>query len=176
MKIRIGLLIGAVAATCSIVGIALATPIVGLLFGNILAFGTIDTEVVARARVALPAVAGDTESESEDGWSAKLITTGPSNFIVQDVSYVPGGHTGWHSHPGILLTTVTEGSIEWYNSKCQRQVYNVGDSLTENNEPHFVRNVGSLNARFMVTYVIAKGQPRRIDRPAPACAAPLGLN
>jgi quercetin dioxygenase-like cupin family protein len=103
------------------------------------------------------------------------VTTGPSNFIAQDVSYLFGGHTGWHSHPGILLITVTEGSIEWYNSQCQKTVYNVGDSLTENTEVHFFRNVGSANARVMVTYVLAKGQPRRIDQAAPACAAGLAL-
>jgi quercetin dioxygenase-like cupin family protein len=172
MNNRTRLLVGAVAAACSIVGIALATPIVGLNFKTILASGTINTEVSQHVLVELPATA---TVKHEDDWSAKLITTGPSNFVVQDVSYFPGGHTGWHSHPGILLSTVTEGSIEWYNSNCERAVYNVGDSLTESTEPHYVRNVGSVNARFMVTYVIANGQPLRIDQPAPACAAALGL-
>lgn len=107
---------------------------------------------------------------------AKLITTGPTSFTVQDVSYFPGGHTGWHSHPGILLVTVTEGSIQWYNSNCEGTVYNVGDSFTETTETHYFRNVGSINARIMVTYVLAPGQPRRIDQPAPTCAAALGLD
>jgi hypothetical protein len=39
----------------------------------------------------------------------------------------------------------------------------------------YVRNVETVNAHFMVTYLIAKGQPRRIDQPAPTCAAALGL-
>ena len=173
MNIRTRVLIGAVVITC-IVGIALATPIVGLNFANILASGTSNREISQHVRVALPPVVG--QEQEDDEWSAKLVTSGPSNFIVQDVSYFPGGHTGWHSHPGILLVSVTEGSIEWYNANCERTVYNVGDSLTENTQPHFVRNVGSVNARFMVTYVLAKGQPRRIDQPAPACAAALGLD
>src|SRR5260370_465175 len=49
------------------------------------------------------------------------------------------------------------------------------DSLTENTQPHFFRNVGSVNARISVAYVIAKGQPRRIDQPAPPCSMALGL-
>ena len=175
MTIRTRLLIGAVVLTCSIAGIAFATPIVGLKFANILAFGISDTEVMERARVKLPEAVATTEKEQEDEWTAKFITSGPSNFIVQDVSYNPGGHTGWHSHPGILLITVTEGSIEWYNANCEKHVYNAGDSLTENTSLHFFRNVGSVNARVMVTYVLAKGQPRRIDEPAPACSATLGL-
>jgi quercetin dioxygenase-like cupin family protein len=173
MNIRTRLLIGAVVITC-IVGIALATPIVGLNFANILASGTSHTEISQHVRVALPPVVG--QEQEEDEWNAKFVTSGPSNFIVQDVSYFPGGHTGWHSHPGILLVSVTEGSIEWYNANCERTVYNVGDSLTESTATHFVRNVGSVNARFMVTYVLAKGQPRRIDQPAPTCAAALGLD
>jgi quercetin dioxygenase-like cupin family protein len=173
MNIRNRLLIGAVAITC-IAGIAIATPIVGLNFANILASGTSNTEISQHVRVTLPPVVG--QEQEDDEWSAKLVTSGPSNFIVQDVSYFPGGHTGWHSHPGILLVSVTEGSIEWYNANCERTVYNVGDSLTESTATHFVRNVGSVNARFMVTYVLAKGQPRRIDQPAPACAAALGLD
>ena len=170
MKTGTRLLFGAVVATCTLVGIALATPRVGILFTN-LAVGATDAELLPRARVQLPAVPGQ-----EDEWSAKLLTTGPSNFIVQDVTILPGGHTGWHSHPGILLSSVMEGSIEWYNSKCEKQVYNAGDSLTETTETHFVNNPAAVNARFMVTYIIAKGQASRIDQPAPACAAALGLN
>jgi quercetin dioxygenase-like cupin family protein len=167
-------LIAAVVITCGIVGVAIATPIVGLVFGNILASGTIGKELLVRARVKLPPVVGATTTEN-DQWNGMLITDGPTDFIVQDVSYAPGGYTGWHSHPGLLLVSVTEGSIEWYNSKCERTVYNVGDSFTENTRTHFVRNVGSVNGRFMVTYVLAQGQPRRIDQDAPACAADLGL-
>ena len=62
------------------------------------------------------------------------------------------------------------------DSRCRKHVYNAGDSLTESTQTHYVRNVDTVNnAHFMVTYVIAHGQPRRIDQPAPACAAALGL-
>jgi quercetin dioxygenase-like cupin family protein len=173
MSIRSRLMV-AFAIACAIVTIVKATPIVGLNLANILASGTVNTELLARARVILPPTAGN-EREDND-WSAKLVTSGPSNLIVQDVSFFPGGHTGWHSHPGILLIAITEGSIEWYDSNCQKTVYNVGDSLTENTDIHYFRNTGSVNARVMVTYVLAKGQPRRIDQPAPPCAATLGLD
>jgi quercetin dioxygenase-like cupin family protein len=175
MNARTRILIGAVAITCGVVGIALATPIVGLNFNNILALGTINTEVLERAKVALPPVVGQQQEEEDNEWTAKLITSGSSNFIVQDASIFPGGHTGWHSHPGILMITVTEGSIEWYNANCEKSVYHVGDSLTENTQTHLFRNVGSVNARISVAYVIAKGQPRLIDQPAPACSMALGL-
>lgn len=175
MTIKARLVIAAAAFACSIATIAYATPIVGLLFGTILATGSTNEEIIQHVKVPLPAVVGGTSEDQEDEWTAKLFTSGPTTIYVQDVAYIPGGHTGWHSHPGILLSSVTEGSIEWYDSQCVKHVYNVGDALTESTQPHYVRNVGTVNARFMVTYILAKGQPRRIDQPAPACAAALGL-
>jgi quercetin dioxygenase-like cupin family protein len=162
--------IAGLAATCLAGGLAGATPTVGTVFNNVLATGTINKDIDTRARVAVPSTDGD-----DDGWSAKVETDGASNFVVQDVAFVPGGYTGWHNHPGILLLTLTEGSVEWYDAKCGKHIYNAGDSWTENTPLHYVRAVGSVNARFMVTYVIAKGQPKRIDQAAPACAAALGL-
>jgi len=176
MPIKTRFLIAVVAITCAIVTIARATPVVGLLVGTILSSGTINDEIKLRVRVPLPPVVVGNSEDQEDEWTAELYTSGPSNFIVQDVVYAPGGHTGWHSHPGILLSSVISGSIEWYDSRCRKHVYNAGDSLTESTQTHYVRNVDTVNnAHFMVTYVIAKGQPRRIDQPAPACAAALGL-
>lgn len=169
MQLNSKLLAGAAAGT-TLAGICLATPIVGLLTGTILSSGTITLPVHQHVSVPLPAAPGEDEA-----WEAKLTTSGPANFIVQDVVYAPGGHTGWHSHPGILLSSVIEGSIEWYDGQCNLHVYNAGDSLTESTALHYVRNVGTTDAHFMVTYVIAQGQPRRIDEPAPACAAGLGL-
>ena len=179
MNIRTRILIGTVAVACGIAGIAYATPVVGLLVGTILSSGTIDDEIKMRVHVPLPPVAGADSEDNEDQdneWRAELYTSGPSNIVVQDVVYAPGGHTGWHSHPGILLSSVISGSIEWYDSRCRKHVYNAGDSLTESTQTHYVRNVEAVNAHFMVTYLIANGQPRRIDQPAPACAAALGLD
>ena len=181
MNFRTRVLIGSLVVACGIAGIAYATPVVGLLVGTILSSGTINDEIKLRVHVPLPPVVGnsaeDQDQDRDDEWRAELYTNGPSNFIVQDVIYAPGGHTGWHSHPGILLSSVVSGSIEWYDSRCTKHVYNAGDSLTESTQTHYVRNVDTVNnAHFMVTYVIAKGQPRRIDQPAPACAAALGLD
>ena len=180
MNIRTRLLIGTVAVAFGLVGIAYATPIVGLLINTILSSGTIKDEIKLHVRVPLPPAAdadSDENKDRDDDWRAELYTSGPSDILIQDVVYAPGGHTGWHSHPGMLLSNVVSGSIEWYDSRCRKHVYNAGDSLTESTQTHYVRNVDTVkNAHFMVTYVIAHGQPRRIDQPAPACAAALGLD
>jgi quercetin dioxygenase-like cupin family protein len=181
MKARNKLLIGASVFVCGVAGLALATSTVKLLVGTILSLGTVNTDVRQSAHVDVDATVDAMgtrreRDEERDDWSAIFTTHGPSNFIVQDVVYDIGGYTGWHSHPGILLVSVVAGSMEWYDSKCTKHVYNTGDSFAENTTAHYARNVGSAALHFMVTYVIGKGQPRRIDQPAPACAAELGLN
>src|ERR1700749_1910589 len=149
MKLKTKVVIGAGIVTSVVVGFAFATPTVGLLVGTILSSGTINKHIREQVHVALPPVASASgETEDQDDWEASVHTNGPSNVIVQDVVYAPGGHTGWHSHPGILLSSVVSGSIEWYDSKCTLHVYNAGDSLTENTQSHYVRNVGSENAHF----------------------------
>src|ERR1700719_1927613 len=150
MTFRTRLLITLAVVFSGIVGIAVATPIVGLLVGTILSQGTLRDETMIHVRVPLPPgnPGTDGDGDRDDEWRAKLSTSGPTDFIVQDVVYAPGGHTGWHSHPGMLLSSVVAGSIEWYDDQCEKHVYNVGDSLTETTATHYVRNVGTVNAHF----------------------------
>jgi hypothetical protein len=159
MLSRTRLLIAAAFVLCLAAIIVRATPTVGQIF-SVLSTGNTTEEIMTHSRVSLPAVVGVTSDDDPNQWIAHFFTS---------------GHTGWHSHPAILLSTMISGSIEWYDAQCNKHVYNAGDSWTENTSIHDVRNVGTTNARFMITYVIAKGQPRRIDQPAPTCAAALGL-
>lgn len=174
MLSRTCFLFAAVIVLCLATIIVRATPTVGQIF-SVLSTGNVNEEIVAHSRVPLPPTPGVSSDDDPNEWIANFFTSGPTTFQVLDVTLSPGGHTGWHHHPAILLSTMISGSIEWYDAQCNRQVYNAGDSWTENTAIHDVRNVGTTNARFMITYIIAKGQPRRIDEPAPACAAALDL-
>jgi len=177
MPTRIRILIAAGFAVCITAIIVRATPTVGQIF-SILSTGNVNDEITAHSNVKLPstpgAPAGDDEQPNQ--WVANFFTNGPTTFQVLDVTLIPGGTTGWHHHPAILLSSMISGSIEWYDAQCNKHVYNPGDSWTETTAIHDVRNADTTNARFMITYVLAKGQPRRIDEPAPACAAALGLD
>jgi len=162
-------ILGTVSAAFAAAGIAIATPSLGVLYNVISATGTVDHDVNTHAHVALPG--------SEEGFSAHLETDGAANFIVQDVIFAPGGTTGWHKHPGVLLLSLTadSSSVDWYDGNCAKHVYKAGDSWTEGTKLHDVVNSSSSNAHFIVTYVVAKGVNKRTDEPAPACAAALGL-
>jgi hypothetical protein len=104
-------------------------------------------------------------------------TRSPAVFVFQDDVLYPEANSGWHYHPGIVLATVVEGVVEWYNGDCEKHVRKSGESFTEADHVlHFVRNVSQAPARIVFTFVVAKGQTNKSYNPAPACAKPLGLD
>jgi len=165
MKTKTKLLIGAAVLSSVIVGLAWATPIFNLA-SPVLATGNDNSNIESRGVFAT----GSGE------FKATLRTDGPSTIFVQDSAFSPGGHTGWHSHPGVLTLALIAGSLEWYNGKCELTTYNAGDAWTEGSQLHYFRNVGTVNVHVMATFIIAQGAAPRIDEPAPACAAALGLD
>ena len=170
MKTKMKLLLGGVSAACILAGVAVATPTVGAWYNVILSTGTATRDIHAHAHVRLPG--------TEEGFSAELETEGAANFIVQEIKFSPGGTTGWHTHPGILLLSLAadSGPIDWYDAHCEKHVYKAGDSWTESTKLHDVVNNGSMDAHFLVTYVVPNGVNKRTDEAAPRCAAALGLN
>lgn len=176
MKIRTKILIGTVTVACVVVGFAVGTPIVGLNFSNVISSGNTATGSTTHSTVKLPPAPGQEPGDDDNEWKGMLYLSGPTNVQVLDTDYFPGGHTGWHSHPGLLVLTVISGSLEWYDANCNKTVHNAGESFTENTATHYLRNVGTTDLHVTVTYFLAAGQPRRIDQAAPACAAPLGLD
>lgn len=92
------------------------------------------------------------------------------------VDYTAGGQNGWHTHPGMVIVTLTKGSIEWYDGNCKLTLYNAGDSWMEGSQLHYFRVLGTSATQFVATFIVAQGQANRIDQPAPPCAAALGLD
>jgi quercetin dioxygenase-like cupin family protein len=73
---------------------------------------------------------------------------------IQKVTITPGGHTGWHTHPGPILAIVTEGQITHtrFTEKegCIEQVFGPGESeqafVEVPNQVHMARNEGDVDA------------------------------
>ena len=149
---------------CSVVGpmFAFATPPAGVVSNVIVGQGA--TMGPLKERIAIG-----------DSWALHLEDKGRSEFYFQDLVVGPDGYTGWHSHPGLLLITVKEGSIEFYDQDCVKHIYGAGQSFTEGAEAHAALNRGPSNARLLVTYILKKGEPRRIEAPQPKCGATLSI-
>ena len=93
----------------------------------------------------------------------------------QDGAYAPGGHNGWHSHPGMVAVAIISGAIQWFDANCEETDYKAGDSWTEGSQLHYLRVVGTTGAHLTAFFITAQGAALRTDEPAPACAAALGL-
>src|SRR6266481_6625913 len=150
------------AASLTIATVAVATPPAGVVSNTILAQGPTAGALKENIRIG-------------DNWAVNLDDKGQSEFYFQDLVVGPGGRTGWHSHPGLLLITIKEGSVDFYDNKCTKRSYTAGQAFTEGSEPHNALNSGSGNAHLLVFYVIKKGESRRLENPQPPCAVSLGI-
>ena len=105
-----------------------------------------------------------------DGWKAKLKTHGFSDVYVTHIRIVPGGHGGWHSHPGPSIISVKSGTATFYD-ECNDftpQVYPAGTGFVEDAGcVHLLTNQGTVDLEVIVLQIVPLGAPRRIDEPAP---------
>src|SRR6266478_7253069 len=105
-------------------------------------------------------------------WALDLSVKGVSDVYIVQNTFPVGAHTGWHTHPGPSLVTVTAGTITAYEAdapNCTPKIYNTGDSFTDLGcgEVHLLRNEGTNQAVTIAVQVIPAGAPRRLDRDQP---------
>ncbi|MEO5704045.1 MAG: cupin domain-containing protein [Candidatus Limnocylindrales bacterium] len=146
------LVLGLVAAMASI-GIAAATPGSGAA-GTILSVGTLPAGV----KLKTPAL--------------KLSTRDDVQVVTQTIKIVPGGHTGWHSHPGPVIVTIAAGTMTFYDADdptCSAGTYATGDSFVDRGggHVHIARNEGTVDLVLYATYLIPVGAGIRTDIPNP---------
>jgi quercetin dioxygenase-like cupin family protein len=149
-RIFIAVLIGSVVA---LAGAALATPPTGFT-----------TNVLARGTVAdLHARHDGIRVSSRHGASADV--------AVATVTIDPGGSSGWHHHPGIVLVVVRSGTVTFYDKNCRPDVHQAGETFVESSDsPGLAKNTGSETAIVEATFIVPASTPPaplRIDDPQP---------
>ena len=76
------------------------------------------------------------------------------------VEFAPGASFPRHSHPGEEFIYVTEGSIEYQIDGQPPVIVNAGEVLSiPYGAVHAARNVGTIPAAELATYIVEKGQP-----------------
>jgi quercetin dioxygenase-like cupin family protein len=149
------LLVGVIAVGASVaVGVALATAPSGTRTVDYQANGTIP----------------DAVHYNVDG--VKLQVKGPTDAVTQTITYGPHSSSGWHSHIGIVLVTVKDGSVTLYQSDCLGRTFNAGDVFVENSEMGslVLRNETDAPAHIAATFVTPSPAVLRVDQPNPGCA------
>ena len=93
-------------------------------------------------------------------------------IVTQTVNFPAGAYSGWHTHPGFLVSTELTGTLTKYATDCSSQTYNPGQSWTETGASTFlVKNETSAPASDIVTFVVPGGTPTtglRIDKAQPS--------
>ena len=102
--------------------------------------------------------------------AVKIKTKGESDVYTVYNAIQPGGHTGWHSHPGPSIITVKSGVATEYHADdlAHPEVHAAGTSFVDDGEgAHLLRNEGTTLLETIAFQILPAGAPRRNDEPAP---------
>jgi quercetin dioxygenase-like cupin family protein len=105
----------------------------------------------------------------------KFQTKEPTDVRVQRVDISPGGRSGWHHHPGIVIVAVESGTVTVTHSDCSSETYGPGDPngavFTEGgDEP--MQASSTTGATLYATFVAPSADPfvfRIDDHDFPGC-------
>jgi quercetin dioxygenase-like cupin family protein len=145
--------------TVLIVGPAIATPPTGGFSPSTIFVGEFDPF--------------DVKAEKTDKWDLALKSKGVTDLRVNRVSFPAHSSSGWHSHPGPNLLTVTIGEVVEYegdNPLCTPTVYHTGDTFGDNggSAVHLVRNETGVAAEVMAVALYPHGvTPLTTSQPKP---------
>ena len=134
---------------------------------------------LAGAAVATPAIGFNgtilsratlSESVHFNTGEVKFQTKGAVDITHQTITIDPGATSGWHTHPGVVLVAVNQGSLVRYDAQCTATVLPVGSAFVESGDhAGLVRNEGTTTAVVYVTYITPVGVALRVDEPNPGC-------
>ena len=98
----------------------------------------------------------------------EISAKGASDLYVVSNVIAPGGHTGWHTHPGPSLITVKTGTITAYEGDdptCTGHVYHQGEGFLDpgDGHVHILRNESGAAAETIAVQLLPAGAVRRID-------------
>ncbi|WP_368563305.1 cupin domain-containing protein [Pseudoxanthomonas sp. UTMC 1351] len=92
----------------------------------------------------------------------------PGREVVQvRVDFAPGAAFGMHTHPGVEVAYVLEGTVEYSFEDKPPVTLKAGESLyLPAGTPHAARNPGQGPAAELATYLVEKGKPIVVPHPA----------
>ena len=115
----------------------------------------------------------DTDRHRRRSWKIELEATRMIDVVTVLFTVQPGGHSGWHTHPGPALFTVSKGALTMYEGddpSCTPQLFPAGTGSIEaetSGHIHLLRNETGSVAETIVTFLLPVGAPVRTDLPNP---------
>ena len=120
-----------------------------------------------------PPVTGTLQPVDSEPGGVEFETRTPMEVTTSTLTLDPGGFTGWHIHPGVLIATVQAGTVVG-EVAGESRTYSVGESfVVHGDEPTGqVRNPSVAQpASVSVTQIAPAGTPRRTASDPPRCTA-----
>lgn len=158
-KLAFAMMAAALAAV--VTGRVLATPSSGIL----------SAPVVARAAFADPT---DVKFKVDTSGQEVILVANSQDTVMQQIVIGPGGHTGWHSHPGPVVVLVKAGTLTFYSGddpSCTPRTYAAGQAFVDSGQGHvhIARNLSATqNVELWATYFdVPVGGGMRLDAPDP---------
>jgi hypothetical protein len=100
----------------------------------------------------------------------------PVDVVVRKHDYAIGSHTGWHSHPGPVFITVTQGTLTYYvydDPTCTPHTVSAPNGFVDDGRGHMVRNESGQPAQDMSVIIAPTPAPApfrgELDAPNPNC-------
>ena len=114
------------------------------------------------------------ESAGRSGVTFQAIARSRIDMVVRRHDYAVGSTTGWHSHPGPVFITVTQGRLTYYeydDPSCTPHVVTAGEGFVDNGRGHIVRNESGEPAQDVSVIIAPVGGAFRgeLDAPGPYC-------
>lgn len=133
--------------------------------------GVLSAAVKVRASFADPT---DIKIKLQNGSKEVIHVPDARETVVQEIVIGPGGHTGWHSHPGPVVVLIKAGTMSFYDGNdptCTVRTYTAGQSFVDSGQGHvhIARNESTTSnlELWAVYFDVPPGGAFRIDAPAP---------
>jgi quercetin dioxygenase-like cupin family protein len=141
----------------------------------LIGLGAVLVVLVGSALAAAPTITGGTLARRTVG---KLVarndgvtlrrSVGSTDVVVARYGFQPGSSSGWHKHPGIVLVTVKSGSLQVFNHRCKKKIYEKGETFVERGRNHLARDRGNVKAVVVPTFIPTKIPANRLTIPLQA--------
>ncbi len=106
---------------------------------------------------------GDDDGNGDDGTMGSHHTLDDeSTLIVANVTWEPGGTSGWHRHPASAFVNIVEGELEViWERDCITRTYAAGEGFFDPGEVHIADNASdNEEARAYVIFLgVPDGEP-----------------
>ena len=154
-----GVVVGLALTSASLVAVTMASPAVG-----------VQPTLLARGAYQDFKVKSVPDSPVDIQVKAKSAV----DVVVRRHDYAVGSHTGWHSHPGPVFITVTQGTLTYYlydDPTCTPHTVSAPGGFVDDARGHMVRNESGQPAQDVSVIIAPTGGAFRgeLDAPNPNC-------